>query len=420
MSGPSNRPAVQPTNRLLWVDLLKGLAVIWMIEVHATNALVRPALRAGTAFDWLNYGNGLIAPAFLFTSGALFLVTLKRKLPDFLKVGPLFWKQVYRLLGVVALGYVLHLPRFSLRQMLFSLGPGDVSGFLQSDILQVIGVSLVFMVLLVLLLRNRGRVAVAAGLAGLAVFLLAPSALNSNWSLPSFLSPYITGQPKTMFPFLPWAGFLLFGSVVGYLYDRVKGSPWFVLGITVFGLLLFWGAWNSNRMAQTWFDARHWKNFYLSSPSWYLGKLAPVLPGIGFWWAWERLVVPKGQIGRHSERSEESQPLSRLLALLLNRTSKKILQVLTGVLSLFGRQSLLAYSFHIPIVYGSALGRGLWGIRGESLSWGGVALMWLGVTILTGLVCWAWDAFKSRSPRWSRRTFYLLWGIFLAYFILSP
>jgi len=362
-----------------------------MIEVHATNALVRPALRAGAAFDWLNYGNGLIAPAFLFTSGALFLVTLKRKLPDFLKLGPLFWKQVYRLLGVVALGYVLHLPRFSLRQMLFSLGPEDWSGFLQSDILQVIGVSLVFMVLLTLLLRTRGRVAVAAGLAGLAVFFLAPLALNSNWVLPAFLSPYITGQPKTMFPLLPWAGFLLFGSVVGYLFDRVKGNPWFVLGITVFGLLLFWGAWNSNRMAQTWFDARHWKHFYLSSPSWYLGKLAPILPGIGFWWAWERWAVPR-----------------------------KVVPALTWVLSLFGRQSLLAYSFHIPIVYGSALGRGLWGIRGESLSWGGVALMWLGVTALTGLVCWAWDAFKSRSPLWSRRTFYLLWSLFAAWFLLSP
>jgi len=387
----SNRPAVQQTNRLLWVDLLKGLAVIWMIEVHATNALVRPALRAGAAFDWLNYGNGLIAPAFLFTSGALFLVTLKRKLPDFLKLGPLFWKQFYRLLGVVALGYVLHLPRFSLRQMVFSLGPGDWSGFLQSDILQVIGVSLIFMVLLVLLLRKRGLVAMAAGLAGLTVFFVAPLALNSNWSLPSFLSPYITGQPKTMFPLLPWAGFLLFGSVVGYLYDRVKGNPWFVLGITVFGILLFWGAWNANALAQAWFDARHWKHFYLSSPSWYLGKLAPVLPGIGFWWAWERWAVPR-----------------------------KVVPAMTWVLSLFGRQSLLAYSFHIPIVYGSALGRGLWGIRGESLSWGGVALMWLGVTGLTGLVCWAWDAFKSRSPLWSRRTFYLLWGIFLAYFILSP
>ena len=375
----------------MWVDLLKGLAVIWMIEVHATNALVRSALRTGAAFDWLNYGNGLIAPAFLFTSGALFLVTLKRKLPDFLKAGPLFWKQVYRLLGVVALGYVLHLPRFSLRQMLFSLEPGDLSGFLQSDILQVIGVSLIFMILLTLLLRKRGRVAVAAGLAGLAVFFLAPLALNSAWALPAFLSPYITGQPKTMFPLLPWVSFLLFGSVVGYLFDRLKGNLWFVLGITVFGLLLFGGARSSNRMAQAWFDAHHWKHFYLSSPSWYLGKLAPVLPGIGFWWAWERWAVPR-----------------------------KVVPALTWVLSLFGRQSLLAYSFHIPIVYGSALGRGLWGIRGESLSWGGVALMWLGVTTLTGLVCWAWDAFKSRSPLWSRRTFYLLWGIFLAYFILSP
>jgi len=391
MTEPSNRLTVQPTNRLLWVDLLKGLAVIWMIEVHATNALVRPALRTGATFDWLNYGNGLIAPAFLFTSGALFLVTLKRKLPDFLKLGSLFWKQLYRLLGVVALGYVLHLPRFSLRQMVFSLGPGDWSGFLQSDILQVIGVSLVFMVLLVLLLRKRALVAVVAGLAGLAVFFLAPLALNSHWSLPSFLSPYITGQPKTMFPLLPWAGFLLFGSVVGYLFDRVKGSPWFVLGITVSGLLLFWGAWNSNRMAQAWFDARHWKNFYLASPSWYLGKLAPILPGIGFWWAWERWVVPR-----------------------------KVVPALTWVLSLFGRQSLLAYSFHIPIVYGSALGRGLWGIRGESLTWGGVALMWFAVTALTGLVCWAWDAFKSRSPLWSRRTFYLLWALFATWFLLSP
>lgn len=391
MTEPSNRPTVQPSTRLLWVDLLKGVAVIWMIEVHVTNAMVLPALRTGMAFDWLNYLNGLVAPTFLFTSGALFLVTLKRKLPDFLKAGPLFWRQVYRLLGVVALGYVLHLPRFSLRQMLFSLGPNDSSEFLQADILQAIGVSLILMVLLTLLLRRRGLVALAAGLIGLGVFILAPWVMNSGRTLPEWISPYLTGVPKTMFPLFPWAGFLLLGSVTGYLYDRVKGSPWFVLGITVAGLLLFWGAWNSGPRAQAWYGAHHWKDFYLTSPSWYLGKLGLMFPGVGIWWAWERWAVPR-----------------------------KILSAFTGVLSLFGRQSLLAYSFHIPIVYGSALGWGLRGMKGESLSWGGVALMWLLVTALTCLVCWAWDLLKAKTPLWSRRTFYILWGIALAWFLLSP
>jgi uncharacterized membrane protein len=373
------------------VDLFKGAAVIWMIETHVTNALVLPALQAGPAFDWLNYLNGLVAPAFLFSSGALFLVTLKRKLPDFLSLGPLFWRQLYRLLGVVALGYVLHLPRFSLRQMVSALNPRDWQEFLQADILQTIGVSLILMVFLTLLLRRRGVVALGAGIIGLGVYFLAPWVVNSGWTLPGWLSPYLTGRPKTMFPLFPWGGFLLMGSGVGYLYDRVKGSSWFVLGITLFGILLFWASWNSNPLAQAWFVAHGLKDFYLSSPSWYLGKLGLMTPGIGIWWAWERWAVPK-----------------------------KVFPLLTRIITLFGRQSLLAYFFHIPIVYGSSLGWGLRGATGGRLTWGQAAWVGLGVMLLTGLVSWAWDAFKSRSSRWSRRAFYLLWALALACFLLSP
>lgn len=56
-------------------DLLRGLVIIIMIEVHVFNAFLLPELRQTGWFSVLNFINGLVAPSFLFVSGFAFQVS---------------------------------------------------------------------------------------------------------------------------------------------------------------------------------------------------------------------------------------------------------------------------------------------------------------------------------------------------------
>jgi len=61
-------PAKAP--RYAFVDLLRGFALVMMIETHVCNAYLPFALKKGSEFFfWLSFVNGLVAPAFLFASG---------------------------------------------------------------------------------------------------------------------------------------------------------------------------------------------------------------------------------------------------------------------------------------------------------------------------------------------------------------
>ncbi len=55
-------------NRALFIDLLKGLALVVMIEVHVFNSLLLPEIKQAWWFNYLHFINGLVAPAFTFTS----------------------------------------------------------------------------------------------------------------------------------------------------------------------------------------------------------------------------------------------------------------------------------------------------------------------------------------------------------------
>ncbi len=54
------------TNRILFIDMLKGIALLIMIEVHIINSFLHESIKSEAWFEILNYMNGLIAPAFTF------------------------------------------------------------------------------------------------------------------------------------------------------------------------------------------------------------------------------------------------------------------------------------------------------------------------------------------------------------------
>jgi uncharacterized membrane protein len=85
--------SAQPTTRkrIEYIDLLRGWAVIVMVETHVFNATLLPALRESGVFKVQTFLNGLVAPSFLFASGLVFAVTTRRKLHEYLSFRwPLF------------------------------------------------------------------------------------------------------------------------------------------------------------------------------------------------------------------------------------------------------------------------------------------------------------------------------------------
>ena len=92
--------------RVEWLDLFRGAAVVAMIETHVVNTFLAPALRDAAWFGWLNWFNGLIAPAFLFIAG--YAQGMSWRAGDTKPVA--FARRTKRLAGVAALGYALHFP----------------------------------------------------------------------------------------------------------------------------------------------------------------------------------------------------------------------------------------------------------------------------------------------------------------------
>ncbi|HVN47785.1 MAG TPA: acyltransferase family protein, partial [Bacteroidota bacterium] len=105
-------------SRLAFIDLLRGWAVLVMIEVHVFNAFLLPEIRTTAWFGVLNFINGWVAPSFIFISGFVFLQASQKKLESFRTYGSAFWKQLSRIGLILLVGYFLHLPFFSFHRIM--------------------------------------------------------------------------------------------------------------------------------------------------------------------------------------------------------------------------------------------------------------------------------------------------------------
>ena len=99
--------------RIEFIDLLRGWAVIVMIQTHVFNATIAPGITDSGFFQVLRFIDGLVAPSFLFASGMAYAVTTRRKINDYLSFGTPLFRQFGRLLFVLLIGYGLHIPKFN-------------------------------------------------------------------------------------------------------------------------------------------------------------------------------------------------------------------------------------------------------------------------------------------------------------------
>ena len=354
-----NTPAQE---RYLFVDLLRGWAVFVMIETHIVNAVLLQPLKDQAPFKALSFVNGLVAPSFLFCAGFAFAISLTRRWTQFMRLERQFWRFIVRMLFILVVAYSLHLPFFSLARMGTIADDRLWVSFFQVDILQVIAVTLIFLLLLATVVRNQVAFQICAGAFALALIFTSPVVRAMDLSaLPMWLRPYFSLQFKSQFPLFPWAAFLICGTLLGYRFvdaaEKGRGEGC----IRWFGILAAAGIIASLAIEALPFAIYPNLSFWNASPEFFfvrLGCVVLALAGL-----------------RYQERR--------------GRTRK------SSLIALFGQESLLVYVVHLLIVYGYTYDFSFVRMFGPTLNYLQALGLFAALTVAMYAMAFVWHRLKK-------------------------
>lgn len=389
---PAADPPI-PSKRVQFVDLLRGWAVIVMIETHVMNATLRADIREGVLFQIITFVNGLVAPSFIFASGMAFAITAHRKRVEYATAGWPLFRQILRLLVILALGYMLHLPRFSLQYLAHEATGREWEVFFMVDVLQCIAVTLLVLQTGFFVLKNEERLYRAAAIGAVGVLLVTPPMWGFDFAatLPFCVATYLNGLHKSLFPLFPWSAFLLAGAVTGYVFVRareasasiqgadatlMKRAAWFALGIMAVSFVL-------HPLGSAIYEPY---DYWRTSPSFVLLRLGLVLLLMAGFFLFERL---KGV-----------------------STSSAV--------TLMGRESLVVYVGHLLLIYGNfgtftlhkAVNKGFGYLEGGALT--------IVLIVAMFFLARGWSSVRQLSPRWRRALYGGLTAVLVGVFLFGP
>jgi hypothetical protein len=339
------------SERALYLDAFRGLMALAMVQGHVMDALLTKAALAEPWYVLQQMLHGSTAPGFLFASG--FVAGLPRA-PLSLRAG---LRRARRLLFVLAVGYYLHLPYFSLWKTLGASTAAERALFFACDALQVIAATQLF-VLGLQYLAGRGWTRWAGALA-----LLVVAATPFVWAsgvaarLPEALAPWLDAATGSQFPVFPFSAFVLAGTLAGALVghapprrrhalETLTGTGLVavgaVLALVYRGRVEFWGP----------------------SPAYVLLRLGALLLLLRV----VELVAARGLPG------------SRALALL-------------------GRETLLVYVLHLTLLFGGVFGPSPLTAWHGRLGFAGATGVLVAMLPLLVAAAWLWRTAKQRAPR---------------------
>ncbi len=249
-----------------WLDWERGLAVLFMVEVHTLDAWLEPGAGRGLLRDALNMMGGFAAPSFLFMAGLSQMLgdaSLERR---GVPVSERRWKALSRATWLLGLAYAFRFAEYLLGGM-FRVR-GGWQDILRVDILNVIALSLAIGALLVTGVPRRLHLALAVAVAAAIAF--ATPAVATWQHPPSRMLDYLfASYPRANFSLLNWAGFLFAGSAVGRLVAE-RERPTLLLGL---GAALFALGWAADRLPPVY----SLQDFWHTSPSWFAMRLGGVV-----------------------------------------------------------------------------------------------------------------------------------------------
>ncbi|MEN8703486.1 MAG: heparan-alpha-glucosaminide N-acetyltransferase domain-containing protein [Polaribacter sp.] len=225
--------------RLYFIDLVRAFAILMMLQGHFIDALIDPVFRNS---DYLIYKiwvyfRGITAPTFFTISGLIFTYLLfraKERNQDKIRLT----KGIRRGISLIAIGYLLRIPFLAWLNGYFN------TYFLAIDVLQIIGISLIFIVALYCLCFKKTKLFLIASLSiSIFIFITEPiyRNLNIEW-LPLPINNYFSKNNGSVFTIFPWLGYVSFGAFLAtifHLYEsKKKFKKTIVFSFVSLGLLL--------------------------------------------------------------------------------------------------------------------------------------------------------------------------------------
>src|SRR5689334_8102068 len=123
-------------SRLLYLDWLRGLAVLLMIQVHVLDSFLREDLRTSTVYQFSQFVGGWAAPLFLFMAGMSLTLVFDRLRQKGASPSELMKKALTRGGWILGLAFA-----FRFEQFLVWYPYAPWSDVLKVDILNCIGIS---------------------------------------------------------------------------------------------------------------------------------------------------------------------------------------------------------------------------------------------------------------------------------------
>ena len=223
-------------SRRPYIDWMRGVAVLVMIEWHALDAWTLQSDRDGTAFWLLSFVGGWAAPLFLFLAGVAVPLAGHAKLARGVSRRDACRDLQRRGWQVFLLAHLFRLQSFLLNPT------ARWSSLLKPDILNILGLGLVAAA--AIWGRGRGRRSEAIWLLTIALAVVAITPLVRGWWWPSLLYPRFEAYLRPVgtfgvFSLFPWVGLLFAGATVGvYLADQ-PDTPSVHKRLALIGLSVF-------------------------------------------------------------------------------------------------------------------------------------------------------------------------------------
>lgn len=377
--------------RVAFVDLLRGWAVIVMIQTHVFNATLTPALTETGVYSLIRFLDGLVAPSFLFASGLAYAITTRRKIGEYLSFGWPLFRQFGRLIFILLIGYSLHIPKFNYHHLVHEASHEAWMVFWQVDVLHCIAVSLIILQILLLIFRSERRLYQAVLVVTAAVVVGTPVVWSVDWwlILPAPIAAYFNGQHYSLFPLFPWSAFLFAGALTGHYYAQARSAqvegaePRMMRSAAWVGLGMVAGSFALHPLAGAVYPIY---DYWRTSPSFFFLRAGLVM------------LLCSGLFLYEQRRGANPK----------------------SVVTLFGRESFVVYVTHLMLIYGKFGPNSFTQIVGQSFGYAEALLMTLLVVLLMFALASGWARVRQEPPRTKRTIELVVLAGFLLVFFFWP
>lgn len=309
----------------MYLDWLRGVAVVIMVGAHVVDAWTRQEDRSRTLYMYTIFIAGLAAPLFLFLAGLTIAMSASSRAA---KVGHAEAASMARWRGLQVFGLAF---LFRLQSQL--LGWGAFSNFLKVDILNVMGIAMIAAAILWGLSESRSTRILIFAIATAAVAMSTPLVREAGIlaMLPDPIEAYIRPLPgRTNFALFPWTGFVLAGAIAGELVHVAREAHderRLQMGLLIAGIGGIVAGYAASFRPSIYPVA----NFWTSSPTFFFIRLGICTAMMPVAWSIDRFhVFARGRWSTYFPAPD----------------------VPGRVISTLGRSSLFVYWIHVEMAYG--------------------------------------------------------------------